>query len=137
VRRRPPHRATGPWRIAEWVSLTISVLLVGSVAAFLLVQALRPRSPYLEVEARLLVEQTEPRGEGFVAPLQVTNRGERTLTRILVSLRGEDEGDAGAAREIELHYLGGGTTRTTYVVFDRDPRGRGAFVARALHYDLE
>lgn len=137
MRRRPPHRATGPWRIAEWVSLIVSALLVGSVAVFLVIQALRPRSPFVEVEARLLVDRTEARGGSFVAPLEVTNRGDRTLTRIVVSIRAEGEADASATREVELAYVGGGATRTTYVAFDRDPRGRGAFVAQPQHYDLE
>jgi uncharacterized protein (TIGR02588 family) len=136
VRRRPPHHAAGPWRIAEWVSLIVSALLVGSVAVFLVVQALRPRSPFLDVEAELLVDRAEARGDSFVAPLQVTNHGDRALTRIVVSIREEGQADAGSAREVELTYVGGGASRIAYVVFEDDPRGR-AFVARSQHYDLE
>jgi uncharacterized protein (TIGR02588 family) len=135
---KPPHRSAGPWRVAEWITLVVSVLLLGGIAVHLVMELLRPASPFVVVETRLEVDHTQERGGRFLVPLTVRNHGDRTLTKVVVGIRPEgDPRPEVPERTVEVTYLAEGARRVTYLVFEHDPRTSAMVRADPLFYEVE
>lgn len=123
-------------RLAEWVSLAVSGLLLLSLAGYLLLQALRPGTPYVVAETRPLLEQVHRKGSTFVLPLEVTNPGTRTQRDLKVEVRFRSAEGQWETRELQFDYLGQESRRTVYLYFDRHPRELQV-EARPVHYRLD
>ena len=133
-KQRPAGR-----KLAEWVTLGVSVVLVLGVAGHLLREALEDRPPYIPVTVRVLTEEAGDTGGTFVLPLEVANRGGRTITSLTVRVTTRPA-DGGAAEPTEIDltidYLGEGASERVYVVLDRHPRELRV-EARTVSYQLE
>ena len=131
-----PGRASGGRKLAEWVTLAASGLLVLAVAGFLAYQALREDGPYIVAELRPLPERVEHRDGQFILPVEVRNGGDRTLRdfRGEVVLRAPD--GSADRHEFRIDYLGERATATVYVYSREDPAPLH-IDARPLDYRLE
>lgn len=131
-----PQRPTGR-KVAEWVTLGASVALVLAVAGYLFREAMRDHPAAVPVTVRVLADEAREVDGRFVVPVEVTNRGERTLKglTIQVTIRGGAPGGREPA-DVTLDYLGEKARGRVYLYLDQHPRDLGV-EARAYRYELE
>lgn len=115
--QRPP-----PLKLAEWVTMLLGLLLVLGVAGYLVAEALREQAAFIPVQVNAHVEEAQRVDRGYVLPLEIVNRGHRTIHRFRggVAWRPAD-GDV-QYREIEVDYIGERASQRAYVVMQQDPR---------------
>lgn len=130
------HRRGTGRKLAEWVTMGLSGLLVLTVAVCLVYQAVQEDSPFAPTEVRVLAELAHRTRGKFIVPVKVRNHGRRTLQDFKVRVRyrspqgGEETGD------FTIDFLGGGATQRVYLYFDRHPRELGV-KAEPFEYRLE
>lgn len=103
---------------AEWVTFVIALALVGVVVVLIVLEipgSKRPPAP--QVEVGRVVE----RGDRFVAPVEVTNEGERTAENVQVSATLTVDGEEVATADQSLDFLAAGETQTLEFTFADDP----------------
>jgi uncharacterized protein (TIGR02588 family) len=130
--KRPTRR-----KFAEWVTLGVSVVLVLAVAAYLFLEAVKEHPAAVPVTVRVLTEEVQEVEGTFVVPVEVMNRGERTLKELTIkvtfaggSTGGQEPGD------ITIDYLGEKAKERVYLYLDVHPREL-RIAARPLSYQLE
>jgi uncharacterized protein (TIGR02588 family) len=123
-------------RFAEWISLGISAVLLLCLAGYLLLQALTPDSPYLLAEARPLTAEVEQKGGRFILPIEITNRGRRTLRELKVEVRMTEPSGQADTRDLAIDYLGEQSTQKVFLYFEQDPRTL-QIEARPVHYLID
>ena len=116
-----PRRSTGR-RVAEWVSLGVSLVLICGIAGLLVWEGVRRDSPLLPCDAVPQLDRAAKAGDRFVLPILVTNRGRQTMRDLKVQLEFRGEGGKNEEREFVLDYLGERSEQTIYAYFDQDPR---------------
>jgi uncharacterized protein (TIGR02588 family) len=116
-----PRRATGR-RLAEWVTLGVSAVLVAGVAGFLLYGALQEQPPFVPVDVRVLTELAREDGGRYIVPVELRNRGRRTVKDLQVRVRYESAGGGKESGDFTVDYLGDRATQKVYLYFDRHPR---------------
>jgi uncharacterized protein (TIGR02588 family) len=127
--REPPGREgqgsprSGVRTAAEWVTLGVSALILLGIIGYLVYQAMRPAPPHVRVEARALVGRVERAGDRYVLPIELRNRGRRTVRQLRVEVRHGRQGEEPETTELDVDYLGGGSTHEAYVYLEEDPRG--------------
>lgn len=116
------ERSTGR-KLAEWVTMGVSAVLVLGVAGCLLYQALRTEPPFVPARVRVLSDQARESDGRYIVPVEVSNGGVRTLKEIKVKVTyrpaqggGEETGD------FVIDYLGGRATQKVYLYFEKHPR---------------
>ena len=115
---RPTRR-----KVAEWVTLCASILLIASVAGYLVYDLLRPQRPTVPVEVRVLTDQARAEGDLYVVPMEVHNRGSRTLSDLKVLVNWQSRGGGETKRQdVTIQYLGEGASTKAYLYFDQHPR---------------
>jgi uncharacterized protein (TIGR02588 family) len=145
--RRPPrprqgagHEDSGPpaalRTAAEWTSLIVSAIIVFGLAAYLLIESRRPESDHVPAHVRVRTDQARQVGRQYVLPVEVFNRGRRTLRELSLevtytSREGQDE-----QREVLLDYVGEGSRETVYLYLDSDP-AKLDVRAQPLFYRME
>jgi uncharacterized protein (TIGR02588 family) len=130
------RRAGASRRFAEWISLGISAVLLLSLAGYLILQALAPDSPYLLAEARPLTEEVQQKGDRFILPIEISNRGRRTLRELKVEVGVTEPGGRSETRELQIDYLGEQSAQTVFLYFEQDPRAL-QIEARPVHYLID
>jgi uncharacterized protein (TIGR02588 family) len=103
---------------AEWVTFAIALVLVGVVVVLIILEipgSKRPPSPQVKVG------EVVERGEQFVAPVEVTNEGERTAENVQVSATLTIDGEEVATADQSLDFLAAGETQTLEFTFADDP----------------
>lgn len=124
-------------RIAEWVTLGLSILIVTVLAAYLVYHAVREDSRFVPVEIRPLLDQARSEGGRYILPVEIQNNGRRTLVDFTAEIT---YGGGGAGKqqrqEIKIDFLAERARATRYLYFDADPRGLGV-KATPLHYGLQ
>lgn len=133
---RSRKRAATRRKTAEWVTMIGSLLVVLAVAAFLVHEIAGPDSPYVPVAIRPRLDQVERREERWLLPVEVENRGRRTLQGFKGEVTFEAPGGERDRLEIEIDFLGEGSTQRHYLSFDRDPREL-RLDARPLAYHVD
>lgn len=108
-------------KLAEWVTLLISGVLVFGLAGFLLVQALRPHPKYVPVRATPRFEHVQKQGRQFFLPIEVENRGRRTIREVNIEVKWMEQGKP-QSRDVPIDYLGEQSSQTAIVIFEADPR---------------
>ncbi len=125
-----------PRRLAEWISLGVSGVLLLATASYLVVQGLRGQSAFVPVSVKILENEVAASEAQYILPIEVHNLGEQTIRaftgEISITLT-ENETEA---HEFALDYLGVGARERVYVYFEQDPRGRDV-KAKPLTYQVE
>ena len=136
MKQRAGKRASTRRKAAERITMAGSVLVVLAVASFLLYEIAGPDSPYVPVSIRPRLDQVEPGDLRWLLPVEVENRGRRTLQGFKAEVVYEAPGGERGRREIEIDFLGEGSAQRHYVSFDRDPREL-RIEARPLSYHVD
>jgi len=118
--RSKRHASTGR-QLAEWVTLLASSVLVFGLAGFLVVQALQPHSKYVPVRATPRFEHIEKQGKQYFLPIEVENRGRRTIREVNIEVKWSEAGKP-QSRDVPIDYLGEQSSQTAIVIFDADPK---------------
>jgi uncharacterized protein (TIGR02588 family) len=92
-------------RLAEWVSLGASALLIAAAAGFLVFEGLQPESPQVFAEARPLLKEVRADGGRYVLPVEVINPGKQTLRDLKVGLSYPGEDGRTGERATPIDYL--------------------------------
>ena len=127
------ERRSGVRTVAEWFSLGVSALLILGLAGYLVFQGLQLQPPYVPVEARPLLDQARPEGERFILPIEVVNRGDRTLRDLTLEIRSLDRDGKEQSRELQIDYLGERSSQKAFVYLERDPATAQVEVAPQLY----
>lgn len=131
INRRPTGR-----KIAEWVTLGVSLLLVLGVAAYLCYRALRETPRIVPLEVRVLAERSQKLADRHVVPVEVKNHGHRTLKNVKVKVVQRQPGVAGEATQLSIDFLGEGGVQMVYVYVQAHPRDLPV-EAVPVSYELE
>lgn len=134
--RRNEKRASTRRKLAEWFTLGASAVVVLGVAGLLVREALGSDSPYVEIAMEPRLEEVEPRAGRWLLPVDVENRGQRTLQDFKSEIVFDGENGAHEVREIEIDFLGESSTHRHYVFLDADPRSL-RIVAHPLGYRVD
>ena len=106
---------------AEWVTLSISVLIIASLVGLLtylyFTQGTDP--PIIEVEAKL--EEVKQQGDSYYLPLTITNTGEKTAEDVQIEVSLDSgEGDPETVT-FTILFLAGSEPDYETAVFTKDP----------------
>jgi uncharacterized protein (TIGR02588 family) len=129
-----PAQPQGPGRISplEWVVAGLSLLLVLSVAGFLLEDVFRssPSPPRITFQVDSVVRA----GKGYLVEFRALNAGRTTAAALVVE--GELLGDTGTVETtgVSIGYVPSGGETAAGLFFDSDPR-RYRLEIRAKGYD--
>lgn len=115
-RGRPAGR-----KLAEWVTLTLSALLVLGVAAYLVYEALRETAPFASVEVQVRTERAQQKGGRYIVPVEVRNGGRQTLKDLKLEVTYRWADGAAERGDVLIDYLGERSSHTVYLYFDRAP----------------
>jgi uncharacterized protein (TIGR02588 family) len=117
-------------KLAEWLVLGISLVLLLSVVVFLMRRALQRSDPFIRVETRFLMSEARKVGDQYILPVEVHNPGSRTISQLKIRV---SAGDPDEAREIEIKYLAENSTTRLYLPFQSEPARMGV-QAKPLYY---
>ena len=106
---------------AEWITLTVSVLIVLGLAGLVIYQeaARGTEPPVIEVQPKLGEIRRE--GDAYYVPIDIANKGEVTAEDIEVQVSLEIEGEEPETIAFAVKFLAGGETGEQTVVFQKDP----------------
>ncbi len=131
---QPAHSAGR--KLAEWVSLGLSALVILALVGYLAVEAFRKNEPFIPVEVQALLNDTREVEGKFILPVKVTNRGAQTLRDLKVELRYEPPGSAAETADVLIDYLGERSEQTAYFYFAQHPNAL-KLEARAVSYIVD
>jgi len=123
-------------RLAEWISLAISAVLILATATYLVVLGIRGHSDFVPLEVRVEATQIRTHNNRFIVPIQVRNAGQQTLRSLTCEVSAGQRGGEVESHEFTIDYLGIAARQTVYVYFDTDPR-QLEITATPLTYQLE
>ena len=135
TRKGSSTRATGR-KLAEWVTFAISALLVLAVAGYLAFEATRDDEPTVPIDVRVLSDQGSQKNNGYVIPVEVHNRGRRTLRALQLRLSYLAGDGSEQADDFTIDYLSEQAKQTVYIYLDRQP-GESPITVRPVAYQLE
>jgi uncharacterized protein (TIGR02588 family) len=122
-------------KLAEWITLAVSTVTILALVAYLLFEFAAPASPFVELVATPLFSDAQKVGESFVLPIDIENRGRRTVA--LATFRITIAGANGEEYEhIELQYLARTSKQRIYKYLAREPK-RGNVRIVPGYYRLE
>ena len=106
--------------IAEWITLTISTVIVLSLVGLIVYEYVGRSNQPPEIIVDFQRGQVRKENDSYSIPVVITNRGEQTATnvRILVSLGTGNQADQS---EIQIDFLAGGAHEQRRVVVRQDP----------------
>ena len=110
-------------KLAEWVSLIASALLILGVAAVLIYNAVQPNEPVVNVTAAAEMEKVQAKGERFILPVRVANKGDRTVHDLTVEVSFQPRDAEPQTAEMTIDYLGEDSENVVYFYFEEDPKG--------------
>jgi uncharacterized protein (TIGR02588 family) len=116
-----PDRPTGR-KLAEWLTLGLSIVLVLGVAAFLLYSALQDHPRFVPLGVRVLTEAArEGAGGQFIVPVEVRNLGRRSLKAITIRFTHASADGTEESGDFIIDHLGEGATHQAYLFLDQPP----------------
>lgn len=131
----PPRRRTTR-KVAEWVSLALSIAIVGGLAVVLVRDALSGNGAFVVPSVTVLEQDIRQQGATWIVPVRVDNDAPRTLHDLDVELSHVRGGEPPQTDSVTLDYLGRGCSETVYFYLPHDPRA-GTLHGKALHYRLD
>lgn len=123
-------------KLAEWVSLIVSALLILGVATVLAYKAMQPNERVVNVDATVQMEKIQASGGRFVLPVVLANKGGRTVRELTVEVSFQPEDAEPQTAEATIDYLGENSEEVIYFYFEEDPRGLQV-EARPASYRLD
>jgi uncharacterized protein (TIGR02588 family) len=106
-------------RVPEWVTLSISALLVLATLGIVIWEMLQPSVPAtFEI---MPAGQVRHIGDAYQLPVQVKNVGNEAAEDVRVAVELVAQGGVVERSELQFRFVGAGSTRTGVVVFSRDP----------------
>jgi uncharacterized protein (TIGR02588 family) len=114
-------RPTGR-KFAEHVTLGVSVLVVISIAGFLVRGALQDRPPVVPVDVRVLTSDARQAGGRYVVPVEVRNQGRRTIKDLKVRVAHAAQDGTRETGDVTLDFVPASAVQKVYLYFDRPPR---------------
>jgi uncharacterized protein (TIGR02588 family) len=124
-------------RLAEWVSLGVSVLLIAALAGYLIFEGFRSRSPFVPVEVRIELDQAQRSAGRFILPVTVRNLGNHTLRDVRVVIEhGSPADPEKRGQDFDIDYLGERSEQRLFLYLDEDPKSL-SIGARAAQYRLD
>jgi uncharacterized protein (TIGR02588 family) len=118
------EKATGerPRRLAEWVSLLASAIIILGIVIYLTAEAFQPNEDIAPVEVQLLLDEAQQAGSFYVLPVKVINRSTQTLVDLSVVVEFQPPDAESRRTEMVINYLGERSDQKAYFYFDRHPR---------------
>jgi uncharacterized protein (TIGR02588 family) len=112
-------------------------LLILALAGYLIQQGVFGNGPLMPVETRVQLDHVGRAGERYVVPIEVHNRGDRTMrdAKVEVTHRTDPKAEP-QSQDFTIDYLGEGSKQTIYLYVDSDPATLDVRV-NVLHYRLE
>lgn len=120
-------------KLAEWITLILSALVVFSVVIYLVWDLSTPNSSIIEIEAKALVSEAQKKGNYFVLPIEVHNRGQKTISmvKLEVQLSGSKKAQS---EEMEIQYLGRDSKQRVYMYLSEEPKSQEIQVRPIYYY---
>lgn len=118
-------------KTAEWVTFSLSVLILCSLFAYLIFQLTQKNEPYAVVDVKTLLNETKEQAGLFITPIEVKNTSGRTLSELKIEISGKQ-----INRTVELKYLAEKSKSRIYVYFEQEPQ-QLEIKAKPLYYRLE
>lgn len=109
-------------KIAEWVTMSVSSLLLLAVAGYLVYEGLKDKSPYAAPDLQFFYDEVRQVGGQYVLPVEVRNEGDRTLQQFKGEVSGKDAQGKEIKREFTIDYFGEHTSRRLFLPFESNPR---------------
>jgi uncharacterized protein (TIGR02588 family) len=122
-------------KLAEWLTLVVSSILVLAVVVFLVVELLQKEDEFAVIEIKPNLAKTQERGGHFILPVEVLNHGNQTLSEVAIRAVAPG-GSETAPHDFVLDYLGAKATEQVFMIFDLDPR-KEKLVFKPLHYQID
>lgn len=117
----------------EWSVFAFGLVLVACVVGYLVYEGVTLGGASPQIEVRL--GTPEQRGQDFLVPVVVENKGDETAGGLMIEVTLESEGAGEPERgEFGVALLPRRSTREGWVAFRQDPR-RGGLKARVLGYE--
>ena len=115
-------RVRRPVSAAEWVTLSLSVLVVGALVVVAVVEeARRQESGEIGVRVTFAPERTETRDGSFYVPYTVRNTGAHAITSAEIWIEVYDEETLAESAEVTIQFLPLQGTQEGVYVTTRDP----------------
>ena len=121
-------------KLAEWVTLGVSTATILGLTTYLVLDLTETDTPYIELVATPLHAQARRVGERFVVPIEIENRGNRTVTYASFSVA--VAGSEARAETVEVEYLARESTQRVYKFVERDPASAKVTVT-PVYYRLD
>ena len=115
------YEASPQRRVAEAITLALSVLIVGGLALYLALQARLPTAgaEFVTVRAQVKWEQAQRKGGRTILPIEIENASRTTLRQVLLLVTFQEDGKE-QEREVAFDYVAAGARRTAYMLFKRE-----------------
>jgi uncharacterized protein (TIGR02588 family) len=123
-------------KVAEWVTLGVSLAIILGVAGYLLYQALQNEPPFIAPEIRPVLERVERRNGQYILPVEVRNPGRRTLRDLKIEISWQSAEGSKEHIDFTIDYLGESSTQTVFFYLNEDPKSLQPEV-RPTHYRLD
>lgn len=131
----PPRRRITR-KLAEWISLGISIAIVGGLAAILLRDAINSNGPYAVPTVHVVNSDIQQQGAVWIVPVEVENNASQTLRDVDIELSYRRAGEQPETDTLTIDYLGRECSETIYFYLHQDPKGLKLEV-RPLHYRMK
>lgn len=112
-----------PCQIGEFISLTISIILLACVGAYLMWNIADSSSPYVVITASATQERATMAGGRYIMPLDVKNSSGKTVNYIKLHIQARLDSGLTEVQEAEVEYLSSRSTQRIYVYFDTPVSG--------------
>lgn len=108
-------------KAAERMTMVISALLVLATAGYLAWRATREQVEAVPVRLVAHVQESRAVEGGYVLPVEVENRGDRTIHQFRGEVSWKDEAGNDQQRDIEVDYIGEHASQRVYLIVQHDP----------------
>ena len=131
-----PHKRPVQRKLAEWITLSASILIVALVAAYLIYDSTRPQQPSVPIEVRVQTAQAREEGGRYIVPVEVRNHGDRTVNALKIQVTWITPNGQPTESDFTIDYLGERASKTAYLHLDHPP-DQLKLTARPFTYQLD
>lgn len=114
--KRPIQR-----KLAEWITLSASILIVVLVAAYLIYDSTRSQEPAVPIEVRVQTAQAREQDGRYIVPIEIRNHGDRTVNALKIQVTWTTPNGQTTESDLTIDYLGERASETAYLYLDHPP----------------